>query len=143
MARQPGAPVDLAVVSVGLNDLIAGAPLAGWLDGYRALVADLQGRFEARQVVVSGLPPIGGFPALPQPMRFVMGRQRDRYDAALTAWADAAPGVLHVPTGASADGPLREGAVTVAEVMAADGFHPGPRVYAEWARRVAEAAGLG
>ncbi len=139
VARQEPRPVDVAVVSVGLNDLIAGDPLAGWLGGYRALVADLQDRFRAETVVVSGLAPVGGFPALPQPMRWTIGRQRDRYDAALKAWADAAPGVVYVSTGASDEGPLREGAVTVAEVMAADGFHPGPRVYAEWARRAVAA----
>ncbi len=143
VAKQVPRPVDLAVVSVGLNDLIAGAPLPGWLDGYRALVADLRDRFEASQVVVSGLPPVGSFPALPQPMRWVIGRQRDRYDGALRAWADAEPVVAYVPTGAGDDGPLREGTVTVAEVMAADGFHPGPRVYAEWARRIVEAVDLG
>ncbi|MAQ93347.1 MAG: lipase [Rhodothermaceae bacterium] len=139
VAKQPPTAVDLAVVSVGLNDVIAGADLGAWLDGYRSLVADLQTRFAAITVVVSGLAPVGGFPALPQPMRFVIARQRDRFDAALKAWADAAPGVVYVPTGASDDGPLREGAVTVSEVMAADGFHPGPRVYAEWARRAVAA----
>ena len=76
VAKQPPVDVDLAVVSVGLNDVIAGADLGLWLDGYRALVADLQTRFAATTVVVSGLAPVGGFPALPQPMRFVIARQR-------------------------------------------------------------------
>ena len=137
LARQPAYPVDLAVVALGLNDLIAGAPLATWLGGYQRLVADLRERF-AGQVVVSGLPPVGEFPALPQPMRWVIGRQRDRFDAALRAWAEAEPGVSYVVTGADAETIRHVGEVAVSEVMAADGFHPGPRVYAEWARRVLE-----
>ncbi|WP_412069711.1 SGNH/GDSL hydrolase family protein [Rubrivirga sp. IMCC43871] len=138
LAKQPAHPVDLAVVAVGLNDVIAGAGLAEWTAGYDRLVGLLQTRFEAGHVVVSGLPPVGEFPALPQPMRFVIGRQRDRHDAALRALADRTPGVTYVATDASAAGPLSQG-VAVSEVMAADGFHPGPRVYAEWARRVVEA----
>lgn len=136
--KQPAHPVDLAVVAVGLNDVIAGASLDGWTAGFERLLGVLRDRFEAGHVIVSGLPPVGEFPALPQPMRFVIGRQRDRHDAALQALAARTPGVSYVQTNAQDDTPLSEGTVSVAEVMSVDGFHPGPRVYAEWARRAVE-----
>ena len=139
--KQDAFDVDLAVVSLGLNDLIAGVSQAAWLADMEALAGELRARFGAPLVVASGLPPIGGFPALPQPMRWVMGRQRDRWDAALRAWAEAAEGVVTVPTGFTGEGPYLEGEITVAELMAADGFHPGPRIYDEWARRVVAAVG--
>lgn len=139
--KQEAFDVDLVVVSLGLNDLIGGVSQADWLADMRALTAELHARFGTPLVVASGLPPIGGFPALPQPMRWVMGRQRDRWDAALRAWAGAAPGVATVPTGFTDEGPYLEGEVTVAELMAADGFHPGPRIYDEWARRVVAVVG--
>ena len=72
--KQDAFDVDLAVVSLGLNDLIAGVSQAAWLADMEALAGELRARFGAPLVVASGLPPIGGFPALPQPMRWVMGR---------------------------------------------------------------------
>lgn len=139
--KQNAFDVDLAVLSIGINDLIGGASMDAWMADVQALTADLHERFGRPVVVASGLPPIGGFPALPQPMRWVMGRQRDRWDAALHAWADATERVAYVPTGFTDDGPYLEGEVTVGEMMAADGFHPGPKIYAEWARRVVETVG--
>ena len=141
IAKQEPFDVDLVVLSLGINDVIGGASQAAFLRDVQGLTADLHARFGGPLVVASGLPPVGDFPALPQPMRFVIGRQRDRYDAALHAWADAAEGVVYVPTGFTGEGPYREGEVTAGELMAADGFHPGPLIYHEWARRVVAAAG--
>ena len=142
LARQEPAPVDLVVVAVGLNDVIAGAGLAEWVAGYDELLAVLRERFSPGQIVVSGLPPVGQFPALPQPMRWVIGRQRDRHDEALRAWAGRQPDVTYVMTGVGDDDPVARGEMTVADAMAADGFHPGPMVYSLWAERVVTAVGL-
>ncbi|MEM1115922.1 MAG: SGNH/GDSL hydrolase family protein [Bacteroidota bacterium] len=142
--KQDPEAVDAAVVVVGLNDVLAGRALGPWMDGYRELVGTLQTRFEARHVVVSGLPPIGAFPALPQPLRWVIGRQARRHDTALHAWADAEAGVSYVSVLPQSGEPLAD--VPVPEVMSRDGFHPGPRVYAEWGRRIAAtlaASGIG
>ncbi|MEM1041496.1 MAG: SGNH/GDSL hydrolase family protein [Bacteroidota bacterium] len=138
LRKQEPEPFDVALLAIGMNDVIAGQPLPAWLASYRELVAELRERFGVGHVVVSGMPLIGQFPAVPQPMRWVLGRQARRYDAALEAWAEGERGVTYIGLGFAADGALREGEVTVAEVMAADGFHPGPRVYDEWARRAAE-----
>ncbi len=138
--KQDALKVDLAVVAVGLNDVIAGISLEDWLADYRALVEVLRERYSAQRIVVSGLPPVGSFPALPQPMRFVIGRQRDRYDATLEAWAETQPDLEFVPIRMEAAGAL-EGA-PMSEIMAADGFHPGPRIYGEWAERIVRASGL-
>lgn len=139
LQKQDPVRYDVAVVAVGMNDMIAGEPLRPWLRTQRQLADELRSRFGVSHIVLSGLPPIGGFPALPQPMRWILGRQRDRYDAALQQWADGESALTYVPTGFQEDGPFREGEVTVAEMMAADGFHPGPRVYDEWGRRATEA----
>ena len=139
-AKQDPVEVDLAVVSVGLNDVIAGVGLGDWLADYRVLVGVLRERFSARRVVVSGLPPLGSFPALPQPMRYVLGRQRDRYDAALEAWTETQHDLAFVPIRLEDAGDL-EG-VPMDEMMAPDGFHPGPRIYDEWAGRIVRASGL-
>jgi lysophospholipase L1-like esterase len=137
--RQPSGSADVAVLAVGLNDVIAGRALAPWLDDYRRLVDTLRVRFGAAHVVVSGMPLIGQFPAVPQPLRWVLGREATRHDAALRHLAEDEPGLHYVGLGFAAEGPFRPGEVAVADVMARDGFHPGPRVYDEWARRAVEA----
>ncbi len=138
LRKQEPEDFDVALLAVGMNDVIAGQALGPWLASYRDLVAELQERFGVAHIVVSGLPLIGQFPAVPQPLRWVLGRQARRYDAALEAWADGTPDVSYISLGFAADGSLRKGEVTVAEVMGADGFHPGPRVYDEWGRRAVE-----
>jgi lysophospholipase L1-like esterase len=127
MAALGDAQFDVAVVALGVNDVTRGKTLRGWLRDTKRLVARLQERHGARHVYLSGLPPMGLFPLLPQPLRWVLGRQAARFDTALRR-------ALHRP-------PLC--AVTSFEVdlnpelMAPDGFHPAPRAYAIWADRIA------
>jgi hypothetical protein len=45
----------------------------------------LQTRFRARQIVLSGLPPMHRFPALPQPLRWYVGSRACDFDRALAA----------------------------------------------------------
>lgn len=127
-------PFDVAVVSIGANDVTAGRDPGPWLKDYQTLVALLRERFGVQQVVVSGLPPMGAFPALPQPLRWVIGRAARRADAALKAWAASAPGVSYAGFDTQPSDPLHGRPMT--EIMAPDGFHPGPRIYDAWASRV-------
>jgi hypothetical protein len=68
------------------------------------------------------------FPGLPQPLRWVAGRDARRHDGAVAAWARTRSDVSHVPI----DLPLNR------EVMAADGFHPGEPVYRICGTAIAE-----
>ena len=128
-------PFDVAVTAIGINDIIGGQGDAAWMASYRDLVRLLRERFGVQHVVASGLPPIGRFPAIPNPLRWVLGRQAERYDAALRAWAEGEPGMTYIDFETAPGDPLH--GVPMAEVMASDGFHPGPRIYDEWGRRAA------
>ncbi len=129
-------PFDVVVISHGINSITANVAPDLWLARYRELVGELQTRFGAALVVVSGLPPIGQFPAIPAPLRWYVGDQARRYDLLLRAWADATEGIVYVPfamlPGDSAHG------VPMRDLMASDGFHPGPIIYDLWADRVAQ-----
>ncbi len=130
------APFDVAVTSIGANDVTAGRDLAQWLDCYRELVGELRDRFQVGHFVVSGLPPMGAFPALPNPLRWVIGRQVRRHDSALRRWvgSDATLSYAGLDT---VPGDRLHG-VPMAEIMAPDGFHPGPQIYDLWAERIVE-----
>jgi len=139
LRKRKAEPFDVAVISLGLNDVVAGTSLRDWLATYRDLADVLRDRYDVAHIVVSGLPPVSEFPAAPQPLRWVLGRQARKYDEALESWAEGEPDVSYVGLGASIDDLRGAGVVSVSEVMSDDGFHPGPKVYDEWGRRAVEA----
>jgi lysophospholipase L1-like esterase len=139
LRKREAEPFDVAVISLGLNDVVAGTSLREWLAAYQDLAAVLRDRYGVAYIVASGLPPVSEFPAAPQPLRWVLGRQARDYDEALEAWADGEPDVSYVAISRSVERALSDLGATVEEVMSRDGFHPGPRVYDEWGRRVVEA----
>lgn len=126
----------VAVISQGINSVTADVAPDVWLTIYRELVDELRTRFGIGLVLASGLPPLGQFPALPAPLRWYMARQASRYDRLLRAWADVTERVEYVPfttlPGDSAHG------VPMRDLMASDGFHPGPVIYDLWSKRVSD-----
>jgi lysophospholipase L1-like esterase len=71
---------------------------------------------------------MGQFPALPQPLRWRLGQQARRLDEVLRSLASGEIGCEHLPFGNLPDRAM----------MASDGFHPGPEVYALWAAAAAQ-----
>jgi lysophospholipase L1-like esterase len=124
------APAEVAVLALGVNDLTRAVPMARWLDQQRDLADLLTSRFGVRRLYLSGVPPMGMFPALPRPLRGVLGARASRFDAALAGLAAAIPGARHLAFDAAQLHP---------DMMAADGFHPGAAAYALWAGALARA----
>lgn len=114
--------VDAAVTSLGVNDVTGDVGVARFLALQARLHALLRERFGARLVLASGLPPMDRFPALPQPLRWYLGARARELDRALAA---------ALPDGRGAEYLAVAGELDAAH-MAADGFHPGPAVYAAW-----------
>jgi len=125
MPDQPEA-FDIALVALGVNDVTALRGVSRWLADVDRVCARLCERHSVKRVIWSGLPPMHRFPALPQPLRTVIGLHARALDRALA---------VHFLRDGSANWrrhiamPLMpEGAV------ASDGFHPGPLAYARWAQ---------
>lgn len=127
LEEEPPAPFDVALTSLGVNDVTSGRTLDTWLRDQSRLASLLQEKFSVRHILLSGLPPVGKFPSLPQPLRWWLGRRAERFDEALERWAASQPDCDYM-------GIRPGGDVQVAGVhqMAPDGFHPGPEVYALW-----------
>ncbi len=113
------APADLAVVVLGVNDVVAQVPSHHAVRAREAIANRLRNAHGVVHVVFAPLPPVSRFPGLPQPLRWVAGADARRHDTAVAAWAAGRDDVSHVPI----DLPLNRG------VMADDGFHPGEPVY--------------
>lgn len=128
LAAQSPRPFDLALVSVGVNDVTGRTTLRQWHRHLQQLTGLLQQRFGVREVVFTAIPPMHQFPALPQPLRWYLGRRAGQLNQALAQFCRDTGGcsLLQVPF------PFEPG------LMASDGFHPGEAAYALWGQHGAE-----
>jgi lysophospholipase L1-like esterase len=110
---------DVAVVVLGVNDVVDQVPSHRAIDARSGIANRLRNAHGVAHVVFAPLPPVQHFPALPQPLRWVAGQDARRHDDAVAAWARTRDDVSHVPI----DLPLNT------SLMADDGFHPGEPVY--------------
>jgi lysophospholipase L1-like esterase len=117
--RERPAPADIAVIVLGVNDVIDQVPPQRAVRQRAALADWLRSATGVRHVVFAPLPPVHRFPLLPQPLRWIAGADARRHDAALARWAATRDDVSHVPIALDLD----------SAQMAADGFHPGEPVY--------------
>ncbi len=118
----PAAPFDLILIALGVNDTLRMRSPERWSADLSRLIAALRERVGPAQVFLAAVPPMGRFPALPQPLRGVLGLRARLLDTTAATLAPRLVAVSHLP-------------VTVAPtpgLFCADGFHPGPRGYAQW-----------
>lgn len=119
LASRAPLAADVAVVVLGVNDVVDQVPSHLAVAARSAIANRLRNGHGVAHVVFAPLPPMRHFPALPQPLRWVAGRDAKRHDDAVAAWARTRDDVSHVPI----DLPLNSA------LMADDGFHPGEPVY--------------
>lgn len=110
---------DVAVVVLGVNDVVEQVPSQQAVRARESIANRLRNAHGVGHVVFAPLPPVGRFPGLPQPLRWVAGSDARRHDKAVAEWSRSRVDVSHVPIHL----PVNRG------VMAADGFHPGEPVY--------------
>ena len=128
LQKTPAAAFDVAVTSLGVNDVTARRTLPLWLEQQQALVTLLRSKFQVQRIVLSGLPPVHKFPALPQPLRWYVGSEVRRFDQALYQWAQTQPDCAYVNLNLEFD----------VSWLANDQFHPGPPIYQHWGNAVAQ-----
>ena len=121
-------PAAVAVVVTGVNDVIEQVPPRRAVEARAALRQMLRDEFGVRHLVLTPLPPMHRFAGLPQPLRWMAGRDAAAHDRALARWAERHADVSHL----ALDLPLD------ATLLARDGFHPGPQVYRAWGEALAD-----
>ncbi|WP_168582726.1 SGNH/GDSL hydrolase family protein [Gephyromycinifex aptenodytis] len=138
---------DCCVVLLGVNDTLGLTSAGRWRKEMTTLLARLSQCTRAQGLIVlAGVPRLDRFPALPQPMRFVMGAHAHTLDSVLADLSDLSTAVaadppvntasagdvsrVHVPTP-----PMEEPAD-----LATDGFHPSAQGYQRWAQHLFAAA---
>jgi lysophospholipase L1-like esterase len=130
----PARPVDLALVAFGVNDTTAFRSVAQWRADVSTLLDALEARCRPGLILLSGVPPVGSFPALPQPLRWVMGLKAGALDRVLRTLAQARARTLYVPLVLDPGDPA---------LMARDGYHPSAAGCSAWACLLGDACGAG
>jgi lysophospholipase L1-like esterase len=123
LEEAPAEPFDVVILSIGVNDVTALRSPRQWVNWQSQLAGLVQLRFGPHLLIHSALPPMHGFTALPQPLRWFMGRWAHEMNRQLASEIPAqGPRIMCSPfQGAVIDG------------LATDGFHPGSKGYALWA----------
>ncbi len=124
-------PFDLAVVLVGVNDVLARRHLDQWQEDVAAVLAGVTAR--AGLVVMTGLPPFDRFPSMPRTLgRYLTGRGRRLDEVAERLCRDEEQVLWIDSAGLLADD---------AEFFARDGFHPSATGYQRWAHAIWQRTG--
>lgn len=118
---------DVVLISVGVNDVTRRTTVAQWQADLAALTDYLTVHVKAKLILYTALPPMHKFPALPQPLRWIVGRQAKQLNRHLQAHCDQ-----HRATQLLAfEIPFE------AKYIAADGYHPSPHAAKLWAEGAA------
>ncbi|HET7229768.1 MAG TPA: SGNH/GDSL hydrolase family protein [Longimicrobium sp.] len=121
-------PVDAVVISLGVNDTLRLRPPRMWAADVARLIGLIRERVGPAPVLLSPVPPIHSFPALPQPLRAIFGARARLLDAALARLPARVPNVAHVPLWVN----------PAPHLFCADGFHPSEEGYVAIGGRLAE-----
>ncbi|HSK75345.1 MAG TPA: SGNH/GDSL hydrolase family protein [Thermoanaerobaculia bacterium] len=123
---------DIAVLAFGVNDTLRLHSRRRWVTDLTLLVAALRKRCGAIPVILTAVPPMGSFPALPRPLRDLLGLRARLLDRTAQRWAAQQEAVHHVAI------PSMFGDA-VAIFFCEDRFHPSPLGYQRWGHALGHA----
>lgn len=115
-------PADFMVVSVGVNDITGLSRVSQWKKNLDAILNGLRRHSPGAITAVSGIPPLWGFPLLPQPLRFLMGMRGNMFDRAGRRVVANHSLAVHVPVHFDPR----------PEMFSPDGYHPSEKSYHEF-----------
>jgi lysophospholipase L1-like esterase len=132
IAPAPPLDADIFVVILGVNDTLGFSSPARWSRSLDGLLESLRRRSADAPIVLAAVPPMQHFPALPSPLRQVLGFRAYVLDRAAIAWAGTREAVAHVPHGYAEQ-------AEIPEIFCSDGFHPSALGYERWGAVLAAA----
>ncbi|WP_235934946.1 SGNH/GDSL hydrolase family protein [Undibacterium crateris] len=134
LPASPTDTVDIILLSFGVNDTTAFASVATYRRQMSALLQQLQTRWPAAQILISGVPKLAEFPALPSPLRHVLGYKAASLDSAVAGLL--AQFVVKLPLNQSKLCHIAMPVMRDKRCMASDGYHPSAMGAALWAEQL-------
>ena len=122
-------PVDLMVVAFGVNDATAYHSPTAFADDLAELVTAVRKRVGDAAVVVGGVAPLNCFPALPWPLRRILGWRSAALQAAADHLTERLPRLI-----------VERVSALEPNLFARDGFHPNRHAHAVWGEEIAKLA---
>ncbi|MEP6569572.1 MAG: SGNH/GDSL hydrolase family protein [Acidobacteriota bacterium] len=122
---------DVVMIALGVNDAIEFHTARRWAMDMKGLIEDVRSQVGDPLVLLSGVPPLNQFPALPQPLSFVLGARSAALERASLKMVKKLKRVVYVP--------FRIERENAGDLFCADGFHPSEFGYSEWAEQLAAA----
>ncbi|MCU7695782.1 SGNH/GDSL hydrolase family protein [Acinetobacter sp. AYS6] len=121
---------DVVVTSIGVNDVTKLTSANSWIKQQKQLFEHIQARFQPKLIIVSGVPPMQHFPALPNPLAWLFGKYAEQMNQVLYKWLESQNQFRFVQYDI-------ESFQAMNLPMASDGFHPSKEIYAIWGQQVA------
>lgn len=118
----PPTVFDVVVTSLGVNDVKADVSAKKWMAQQITLIELLRKKFSVRHFIISAVPPMALFPALPWPLNRYLGLCAAQMNQALKKWLKTQTDCEFMEFNLPMDPSL----------MAEDGFHPGPALHTIW-----------
>ena len=137
---KPSQPLNVMVISVGVNDTTAKVSTAQWQQQIEAIIAIAQRKFGVEQLIFARLPQMAQMPALPVPLNGYVGSKALVLDDILQKVCSDHNGVTYMATDFARmlDEHANGEPIDIAVMFADDGFHPSSLMYGYWAQQLAE-----
>ena len=116
------------VLSTGVNDITGLSRLNSWKNNLNSLLLTLVKSHPGAIIAVTGIPPLGEFPLLPQPLRALFGLRGESFCQVAQDLIDQHPSVIYIPLKFETD-PL---------MFSEDGFHPSEKGYEKIGEHMAQ-----
>lgn len=121
---------DVVVTSIGVNDVTKLTSASSWIKQQKQLFQSIQARFQPKLIIVSGIPPMQHFPALPNPLAWLFGKYAEQMNQVLDKWLESQNQFKFIQYDI-------EHFQAMNLPMESDGFHPSKEIYAIWGQQVA------
>ncbi len=136
----PNRPVDVMLLSVGVNDTTSNVAIDKWKQQIEDIIAIAQRKFGVRELIFLSLPPMADMPAIPAPLNNFVGAKALLLDQILQQVCATHAGVNYMATDFARM--IKEHSngspIDIAVMFASDGFHPSSLMYGYWAQQVSE-----
>ena len=121
---------DVVITSVGVNDVTQLRDPKEWIEQQQRLYTAIEQYLSPNLVIISGVPPMEQFPALPNPLAWLFGQYAKKMNQLLARYVQSHSHYQLLKYD------LAEYKKLNLE-MAEDGFHPSQAIYQLWAKEIA------
>ena len=136
----PSQPIDVMVLSVGVNDTTSNVSVHQWQQQIENIIAIAQRKFGVRELIFLSLPPMAQMPAIPAPLNNFVGAKASILDSTLQQICATHDHVTYMATDFARmiEDHSNGTPIDIRVMFASDGFHPSSLMYGYWAQQVAE-----